>query len=176
MGYNFGRRGGRLSRAGSYSAAFPSLGGWAATGVAVPRCTLLLGGLICIFPPVCLSSRLIEKLSLINGGQVPQKHTLLNSLHLKEIPPAHTHHMPYNPRLAVTVAFKAKCISLVLRCGENACSLYLQALQHASAQLKTTLQLELSRPQRSVTAGSSARDAARGCRGALEYYQVQPCA
>lgn len=176
MGYNFGRRGGRLNRAGSRSARFPSLGGWADTGAAVPGCTLLLGGLIGIFPLVCLSSRLIEKLSLINGRQVTQKHTLMISLHLKQISPARTHHMPYNPRLTVAVASQVKCISLVLQCGENACSLYLQALQHASAQLKTTLQLEFSRPQRSVTAGSSARDAARGCRGALEYYQVQPCA
>lgn len=84
--------------------------------------------------------------------------------------------MPYSPCLTATVAFKAKRISLALQRGENACSLYLQALQHASALLRATLQLERSRPQRSVTAFSSARDTARGCRGALEYYQVQPCA
>lgn len=112
-----------------------------------------------------------------NSRQFTQKHTLVNSLHLSNyLLLTRTIYMPYNPCLTVTVAFKVKCVSLALQRRENARSLYLQALQHASAQLKTTLQLEFSRPQRSVTAGSSARDAARGCRGALEYYQVQPCA
>lgn len=114
---------------------------------------------------------------MINGRQITRTETYLHEFFPpKLVSPAHTHHMPYNPCLPVTVAFKANCISLALQCGKNACSLYLQALQHASAQLKATLQLDRSRPQRSVTASSSARDTARGCRGSLECSQVHPCA
>lgn len=78
----------------------------------------------------------------MTGKLRTQKYTSTSSFHLSSyLLPARAH-TPYNPCLPVTVAFKAKRIYLPLQWGENACSLYLQALQHASAQLRATLQLE----------------------------------